>query len=195
MKKQVLTKRRLTPKDLVPRAFFLTRGVGVHRDELTSFELALRQARISRFNLVKVSSIVPPNCSMIDMDEGLKLLKDGEIVFVVMSQNQTNEKNRLISASVGVAIPNETSQHGYLAEYHSFGEDETIAGEYSEKIAATMLATLRGYDVDCETALVKTDELWKIKGDKIFTTNITQTTVGVENGIWTTVVAAAVLIL
>ena len=43
----------------IARNIFLTKGVGRHREKLTSFELALRDARIAEFNLVRVSSIFP----------------------------------------------------------------------------------------------------------------------------------------
>lgn len=41
----------------IPTAVFLTRGVGVHRDQLTAFEYALREAEIEQQNLVFVSSM------------------------------------------------------------------------------------------------------------------------------------------
>ena len=46
----------------VPKAIFFTNGVGVHKDRLSSFELALRDAGIEKANLVTVSSIFPPHC-------------------------------------------------------------------------------------------------------------------------------------
>jgi len=42
---------------MVPKKVFFTRGVGVHREKLASFELALRGAGIAQCNLVLVSSI------------------------------------------------------------------------------------------------------------------------------------------
>src|ERR1700727_1331818 len=48
-------------KDMVPKRMFFTKGVGKHRERLTSFELALRDAGIAAQNLVRVSSIFPPN--------------------------------------------------------------------------------------------------------------------------------------
>ena len=45
----------------VPKEMFFTKGVGKHREKLTSFELALRSAGIAACNLVRVSSIFPPN--------------------------------------------------------------------------------------------------------------------------------------
>ena len=48
--------------NLVPKEMFFTKGVGKHREKLTSFELALRSAGIAACNLVRVSSIFPPGC-------------------------------------------------------------------------------------------------------------------------------------
>ena len=71
--------------DFVPKKLFFTKGVGTHKDKLTSFELALRDAGIARFNLVTVSSILPPHCEIIPKAKGLPMLNDGEVVFVVLS--------------------------------------------------------------------------------------------------------------
>src|SRR6476659_2250316 len=84
--------RRKVPKmRLIPRKLFLTRGVGVHREKLTSFEMALREASIAHFNLVRVSSIFPPRCQIVTKEEGLPLLQAGEIVFAVLAEMSTNE--------------------------------------------------------------------------------------------------------
>ena len=178
----------------VPKRMFLTKGVGKHREKLASFEMALRNARIAPFNIVEVSSIFPPGCKMISLESGLKQLMPGQIVHSVMSRNSTNEPNRLIAASVGVAIPADTRAYGYLSEHHSFGEKETRAGEYAEDLAATMLATILGVEFDPDTSWDRKKELWKISGKIVRTRNITQTAIGDKNGMWTTVVAAAVLI-
>ncbi len=126
---------------LVSSKVFFTRGVGVHKDKLASFELALRNAGVAHCNLVLVSSIYPPGCKRVTREEGVKLLKPGQIVFAVYDRNETNEPNRLIAASVGVAIPSDPSQHGYLSEHRSFGEKDEVAGDYAEDLAASMLAT------------------------------------------------------
>ena len=94
---------------MVPTKMFFTKGVGMHKDRLASFEAALRDAGIEKFNLVYVSSILPPNCKIITKEDGLLLLKAGQIVFVVMARSETNEPNRLIVSSVGVAIPSDPS--------------------------------------------------------------------------------------
>src|ERR1700676_1026091 len=128
----------------VPKGAFLTKGVGRHREKLTSFELSLRSAGIAEFNLVRVKSIFPPNCKLLSQQEGMKYLSPGQIVFAVMSDNATNEPHRLIASSVGVAIPANPIQYGYLSEHHSFGETDQKAGDYAEDLAAMMLATILG---------------------------------------------------
>jgi arginine decarboxylase len=180
---------------MIPRKVFFTKGVGRHKEKLESFELALRNAKIEKYNLVKVSSILPPNCKVIPREKGLKELLPGQIVHCVMSVNSSNEPRRLLAASVGCAIPAEKGLYGYLSEHHSFGENETKAGDYAEDLAASMLATTLGIDFDPEKDYDERRELWKISGKIVRTTNVTQSAVVGKDGRWTTVVAAAVFIL
>lgn len=177
-----------------PTKVFLTKGVGVHKDKLTSFELALRNAGIEKFNLVFVSSILPPNCKIISREEGLKILKPGQITFCVFSQNATDEPNRLISAAIGVAAPKEVDQYGYLSEHHAFGQKAEIAGEYAEDLAATMLATTLGIAFDPELAWEERENVYKASGRIFKTTHICQSAEGNKEGLWTTVIAAAIFL-
>jgi arginine decarboxylase len=176
------------------KAIFLTKGVGRHREKLTSFELALRDAHIAEFNIVRVSSIFPPGCKIISVQEGLKQLSPGQIVYAVMYDNATNEPHRLVAASVGLAIPANKVQYGYLSEHKSFGETDQKAGDYAEDLAATMLATILGVEFNPDTSYDERKDVWKMS-DKIVTTrNVTQSAIGDREGLWTTVVAAAVFV-
>ncbi|MCD6431843.1 arginine decarboxylase, pyruvoyl-dependent [Candidatus Bathyarchaeota archaeon] len=179
---------------MIPKHFFLTKGVGKHKEYLQSFELALRSAGIQHCNIVNVSSIIPPGCKLIPKEKGLKMLKPGEIIYVVLAKNSTNEPHRLIAASIGVAIPSGKNNYGYLSEHHSFGQTDEVAGDYAEDLAATMLATTMGIQFDPETAWDERKQLFKTSGLIIKTTNITQSAKGDKNGLWTTVVAAAVFL-
>ncbi|OQB44184.1 MAG: pyruvoyl-dependent arginine decarboxylase [Parcubacteria group bacterium ADurb.Bin159] len=179
---------------MIPQKVFLTKGVGVHKDKLASFELALRDAGIEKCNLVSVSSIFPPDCKIISKDEGIKLLNAGEITYCVIARNESNEPNRLISASIGLAIPRNGNQYGYLSEHHAFGEKGEKAGEYAEDLAATMLATTLGIDFNPDTAWQEREQVYKASGHIFKTTNITQSAEGDKRGLWTTVVAVAVFL-
>ena len=177
---------------MVPKKVFFTKGVGVHKDKLASFELALRMAGIEKCNLVYVSSILPPHCKIVGKSEGVKLLSPGQITFCVMARNETNEPNRLTSAAIGVAVPKDRTNYGYLSEHHTFGETNTVAGEYAEDLAATMLATTLGVDFDPETAWKEREQVYKSSGHIFQTKHFCQTAEGNKKGLWTTVIAAAV---
>src|SRR3989344_9129345 len=170
------------PSQLVPTKIFFTRGVGVHKDKLASFELALREAGVAHCNLVLVSSIFPPGCKRIAKEEGIKLLKPGQVVFAVYDREQTNEPNRLIAASVGVAIPADPNQHGYLSEHHSFGETDGKAGDYAEDLAASMLATTLGIEFDYNQAWDEREQIYKMSGKIVRTSNMTQSAIGNKDG-------------
>jgi arginine decarboxylase len=173
---------------------FFTKGVGRHKDYLQSFELALRDAGIEICNIVNVSSIYPPGCKRVPKDEGIKQLSPGQITFCVLARNTTNEPNRLIAASIGVAQPADDSAYGYLSEHHPFGETDERAGEYAEDLAASMLATTLGVQFDPNTNWDEREKIFKMSGKIVRTFNVTQSAEGDKNGLWTSVVAVAVLL-
>ena len=181
-------------KDMVPKRLFLTKGVGKHKERLSSFELALRDAGIAAQNLVRVSSIFPPNCKLISRKEGLQFLSPGEVVFAVIAENSTREPHRLVASSIGVALPADRSTYGYLSEHHSFGETDDQAGDYAEELAAEMLATTLNVDFDPDRSWDEKKEIYRISNKIVRTANITQSAVGDKRGLWTTVIASAVLI-
>jgi arginine decarboxylase len=125
--------------------------------------------------LVPVSSIFPPGCKLISKEEGLEYLQSGQIVFVVMAKNSTNEPNTRISASVGLAYPRDRSTHGYLSEYVS-SEDVEFTGKYAEELSREMLKSKFGFS-----------------DDMVESTNVSVSSIC--SGLYTTVVALAVFVL
>ena len=161
---------------LLPTKIFFTTGVGTHKENLESFEMALREAGIEKFNLVTVSSILPPHCEIISKDEGLGQLLPGEIVFCIMSRHASNEPNRKVSASLGCAIPKNEDEFGYISEHHAFGEATASSGAYAEKLALSMYET------------------WTESKPKETFSVVTSADVAAGNA-WTTVLSVAVFIL
>ena len=178
---------------LVPTKVFLTKGIGRHRYQLKSFEEALRKAGVAQQNLVTVSSILPPNCKMVSKDNGLKSLSPGEICFCVMARSDTNEHGRLVASSIGVAVPRDRNQWGYLSEVHGHGMNQNVASDMAEDLAAGMLGTTLGLEVDPNKAWSEKEQVYKSSGMIIRTTNITQTARG-QQDLWTTTVALAVFL-
>lgn len=179
---------------MIPGKVFFVKGVGVHKDKLASFEAALRQAGIAPFNLVNVSSILPPKCEVVTRDHGLKYLNPGEVVFCVMARTDTNEPNRLISVAIGLALPKDRGHYGYLSEHHGFGEKGEKSGEYAEDLAATMLATTLGVPFDADKAWDERRQQYKTSGHIFKTTHICQSAEGHKDGLWTSVICAAVFV-
>ena len=181
-------------KNMVPKRIFFTKGVGKHKERLTSFELALRDAGIAAQNLVRVSSIFPPNCKLVTRSQGLKFLHPGEVVFAVVAENSTREAHRLLASSIGVALPADRTTYGYLSEHHSYGETEDVSGDYAEELAAEMLATTLNVEFDSDRSWDEKKQIYRLSNKLVRTANITQSAVGDKRGLWTTVIAAAILI-
>jgi len=181
--------------DLVPTKVFFIKGKGVHREKLASFELALRDAGIAHFNIVEVSSILPPDCEIITSTKGLRMLRPGQIVYMVLSQNSSREAGRLISAAIGCAIPQDRGRYGYISEYHGFGVRASEAGEYAEDLAAEMLASTLGIPFDADASYDEKREAFRFGGRIVRTRHVVQTARCASNDKWTTVVAAAVFVM
>ena len=181
--------------NFVPKKIFLTKGVGFHKEKLASFELALREAGIAPLNLITVSSILPPNCKFIDKGEGVKLLKPGQVVPVVLAKSESNIPSTLVSSGVGVAVPRDKEHYGYLSEHHCTGMDDIKMEEYVEDLAAEMLATTYGIKFDPDASWDEKRELWSIDNRIVKTRSEVQTSIVSDEGLWTTTIASAVLIL
>jgi len=183
----------LTRYGYIYEKVFLTKGVGHHREKLISFEMALRDARIAQFNLVRVSSIFPPGAQFISPDEGLEALAAGQIVHCVLSENATDRANHLIAASVGAALPSDGETHGFLAEHHSSGEEHEEAAQHAESLAATMLSTLMGWPGAENPCYDAAHDVWIVGDSVVRSASVVQAARG-EAGLWTSVVAAAMFV-
>ncbi|MDA0839331.1 MAG: arginine decarboxylase, pyruvoyl-dependent [Planctomycetota bacterium] len=179
----------------VPRKVFFTNGVGRHRNELESFELALRDASIEKYNLVTVSSIHPAGCEIVNPAAGALELTPGQVVFCVMARASTNEPNRLVGAGIGLAVPAAGDHYGYLSEHHGYGMTKLKLSDYVEDMAATMLATTLGIEFDPDSAYDERREVYKMSGKIVQTRACVQTAAGDKEGRWTTVVASAVFLM
>ena len=179
---------------LVPRYMFFTKGVGKHLHRLQSFEAALRHAGVAHFNLVRVSSILPPRCKIVSRSRGLGRLEAGAIVYCVIAESRTDEPNRLTCAGIGLALPADETQYGYISEHHGYGLTERKCADLVEDMAASMLATTQGIELDPDKAYDERRETYRAKGLVVRTRAVAQTAEGDKNGLWTTVIAAAVFV-
>ena len=81
-----------------------------------------------------------------------------------------------------------------MSEHHSFGETDDVAGDYAEELAAEMLATTLDVEFDADKSWDEKKQIYRLSNKIVRTMNITQSAVGDKRGLWTTVIAAAILI-
>ena len=179
---------------LVPKQAYLCSGHGVHREPLVAFELALRDAGIAAQNLVAVSSILPPHCELVPREQGEQQLQPGQILHVVLSRNETTRHTGSLGASVGIAIPADPSQHGFISEYHAEGLEAGAIERHAEDLAATMLGTLQGLELDPMLGWEERTAQLEAAGS-IRERLATSAVVDAEDGVATCVVAAAVFLM
>jgi arginine decarboxylase len=177
---------------LIPTHVFLTRGIGVHRHQLTAFELALRDADIEQQNLVSVSSILPPGCQLIPRARGVKMLSPGEITFCVLARTETNEPGRDIHSSIGLARPADPKMYGYISEVHGYGMKRKQSSDYAEDLAASMLASTLGIEFDADAAWNERKSVYETSKLIVDTTSITAAAQGDSGGKWTCAIACAI---
>lgn len=180
---------------LVPKKVFFVKGKGYHKYKSNSFKEALKDAEIEKFNLLEVSSILPPNCIEIDKKSGLQKLKTGKLVYSVISKISSNKSNLPVSSSIGVAKPTNKERHGYLSEHHSVGMNPQKVGKFAENLAIEMLVTSSrpSNDLEGNYNFNKGDYRWneEIRESK----NITESAFVRKEGEWLTTIAAAIFIL
>lgn len=181
--------------NLVPKRIFFTSGLGYHSNKLQSFELALRNASIEKCNIVRVSSICPLDCIVISKEEGIKELQPGQITFAVLAKKNTNELNRLVSAAVGMACPKDNSHYGYISEHEAFGESTKVSADFAEDLAATMLASSLGIELDPDVAWDERKQIYEVGPHQFVSQSIGISCEGHMDRFWTTVVACAVMLL
>jgi len=179
---------------LVPKAVFLTKGVGVHSERLNSFEEALREARISSLNLVTVSSIVPPQCRLLDIEEGLRLLSPGQLTFTVMSRCDCDEEGRLMAAAVAILLPENPDDYGYISEFHGYGMETEEVEDWVCDQAAELYASAKGLKINWKRAWSPEAEKYTL-AERSFSPKYVVSMARGKKGKWVTSVAAAVFIL
>ncbi|MBQ7328371.1 MAG: arginine decarboxylase, pyruvoyl-dependent [Oscillospiraceae bacterium] len=114
---------------LLPKNFILRTSIGRNTHQLGAFDDALLKAGIGNYNLIKVSSILPPKCSpknTITLAKGALLPSAYALIF-------SSDIGTTISAAVAVGIPVDTSSNGVIMEHSALGtkrEAEEIVRTY-----------------------------------------------------------------
>jgi len=103
-------------------------GTGVGPTELAAFDHALVSAGVANFNLIYLSSVLPPGSDVALSDGPLTLDQEkwGDRLYVVMAQKRTSQRNQEVWAGIGWMQDPESGK-GLLMEHEGHNESEIRA--------------------------------------------------------------------
>src|SRR5438105_14868511 len=117
---------------------------------LNAFDNALLAAGIGNINLIKVSSIVPPDVSMIDLPK----LKPGALIPTAYAAMTSEKPGETVAAAVGYAVPDDPAKNGVIMEFHGHATraeaEAAIRGMLDEafRVRGEAIKEMRIYAVD-----------------------------------------------
>lgn len=99
-------------------------GIGIGPTELSAFDQALVHAEVANFNLIYLSSVLPPN-SHVKVEEKPEKPEGGwgDRLYVVMAQKRTSIRNQEVWAGIGW-IQDPKTKKGLLVEHEGHSETE-----------------------------------------------------------------------
>jgi arginine decarboxylase len=109
----------------------VTAGTAEGGTLLNAFDNALLTAGIGNVNLIKVSSIVPPEVDIVELPR----IKPGALVPTAYAAITSATQGQIIAAAVGYALPADRTKPGVIMEFH----DVTDRGT-AEEVTRGMLA-------------------------------------------------------
>jgi arginine decarboxylase len=116
-----------------PSRFILVKGVGEATTKLNAFDRALQQAGVGNYNLIRLSSILPPK---VTQKSPVKMPTHGDFIPIAYgattdSSPMSKKDVRIISAAIGVGVPDDPNRAGLIMEYTYSGICRFIPGDYS----------------------------------------------------------------
>lgn len=123
-------------------------GTGSGSHQLTAFDAALGNAGISDFNLIKVTSIIPPGIKVCSLAPGACVRGNGLMVPTIYEYASTAVEGQTVAAAIGIGLARDLGQPG-LGFTHSGPMDAKAATEIvTDMVREGMAARDRGADYE-----------------------------------------------
>ena len=107
-----------------PECVYLTAGAANGGTNLNAFDNALRDAGITDFNLIEISSIVPAGTPVKHLDDGAMIPANGLFGPAIYEDIRSDEEGTEIASAVGVGIPERDDIPGMVFAYSCVDELE-----------------------------------------------------------------------
>ncbi|RKZ00046.1 MAG: arginine decarboxylase, pyruvoyl-dependent [Candidatus Hydrothermota bacterium] len=134
--------------------YFVTAGVGHGKTLLTAFDSALRAAGVGDYNLLKVSSIIPPGARKVDFIG----IPKGQLLPIAYGVITSDKDGEVISAAVAVGIPAEKDSVGVIMEFAAKlpkKEVEKVVRDMAEEALRARGAKVKSIEVRSVSVIVK----------------------------------------
>lgn len=115
----------------------LATGIGQGPTKLAAFDAALNDAGVANYNLIRLSSVVPPN-SVIEKKKVKVTTKGiwGDRLYVVMAEKRVDTPNREAWAGIGWVQDSKTG-HGLFVE-HEGASEKAVRRDIRDSLEALM---------------------------------------------------------
>lgn len=113
-------------------------GTGTGRTKLAAFDAALNDAGVANYNLIHLSSVIPPKSEILDVGNSLKVQPGdwGDKLYVVISDMRVETPNVDAWAGIGWVQDSKTGR-GLFAEH--FGESkQTVKRDIEQSLKSFM---------------------------------------------------------
>ena len=107
----------------IPTKFCLVVGYGEGDQKLNAFDAALLDAGVGNMNLLRVSSVLPPKC----VYEEVFKMPAGSLLPIAYGSLTSDVPGEIISAAIGVGIPEDPSSYGIIMEFSGFCKADEAA--------------------------------------------------------------------
>lgn len=100
-------------KNMIAKKYKIGTGIGHSKSPLVSFDKALLNAGVGKYNLVRLSSILPAHCVRVeDVD-----LEEGSLLPVAYSTISSDTVGDRLVSTIGVGLPVDSDKVGVIMEY------------------------------------------------------------------------------
>ena len=142
-----------------PKNYIIRIGVGRAYHKLGAFDRALVSAGVCDYNLIKVSSILPPEC---EVQNDIFLAK-GALLPSAFASIYSNTLGEIISAAIAIAIPTNKSDIGVIMEHSSCTckeETEKLVRNFAESAMYDRNISLKKVISRSVQVVVETEEFY-----------------------------------
>ena len=119
---------------------YLCTGLGSGPTKLSAFDSALNDAGVANYNLIKLSSVIPPKSEIIELEGGLienqRPGQWGDRLYVVMAEKRIDTPN--VEAWAGIGWVQDKSTGKGLFVEHEGESEKAVRSDINQSLEALM---------------------------------------------------------